>query len=76
LKPAKEKCGLQMTIDVDGISVKLEEIEKAGGKIILGKTEIPGGHGVYACFHDPTVIICNCIKRIIYSFLFFDSLTK
>ena len=53
LKPAEEKCGLQITIDVDDISVKLEEIEKAGGKIILGKTEIPGGHGFYACFRDP-----------------------
>ena len=53
LKPAEEKCGLQITIDVDDISVKLEEIEKAGGKIILGKTEIPGGHGFYACFGDP-----------------------
>src|SRR5687767_6144150 len=53
LKPAEEKCGLQITIDVDDISVMLEEIEKADGKIILGKTEIPGGHGFYACFRDP-----------------------
>ena len=53
LKPAEEKCGLQITIDVDDISVKLKEIEKSGGKIILGKTEIIGGHGFYACFRDP-----------------------
>ena len=53
LKPAKEKCGPQITIDVEDISIKLSEIEKAGGKIILEKTEIPGGHGFYACFCDP-----------------------
>jgi uncharacterized protein len=53
LKPAEEKCGLQITIDVDDISVKLQEIEEAGGEISLGKTEIPGGHGCYACFRDP-----------------------
>lgn len=53
LKPAEEKCGPQLTIDVDDISTKLEEIQNAGGKIILAKTEIPGGHGFYACFRDP-----------------------
>jgi len=53
LKPAEEKCGLQITIDVDDLSAKPEEIEKTGGKIILGKTETPGGHGFYACFRDP-----------------------
>lgn len=53
LKPAEEKCGPQLTIDVDDISTKLEEIQNAGGKIILAKTEIPDGHGFYACFRDP-----------------------
>jgi predicted enzyme related to lactoylglutathione lyase len=53
LKPAEEKYGVQVTIDVDDISAKLEEIEIAGGRIVLGKTEIPGGHGFYACFCDP-----------------------
>jgi predicted enzyme related to lactoylglutathione lyase len=53
LKPAEEKNGLQITIDVENINTKLEEIEQAGGEIILGKTEIPGGHGFFACFRDP-----------------------
>jgi predicted enzyme related to lactoylglutathione lyase len=53
LKPAEEKSGPQITIDVDDVAIKLAEVEKAGGKTILGKTEIPGGHGFYACFRDP-----------------------
>ena len=53
LKPAAEKSGIQITIDVDDIAEKLREIEEAGGEITLEKTEIPGGHGFYACFRDP-----------------------
>jgi len=53
LKPAEEKYGVQVTIDVDDVTIKLAEIENAGGKTILSKTAIPGGHGFYACFRDP-----------------------
>ena len=52
LKPAEKNCGPQLTIDVEDISQKLKEIVAAGGKIILDKTEIPGGHGFYAVFCD------------------------
>jgi len=53
LKPAQEKCGVQITIDVEDIEEKLKEIETSGGKVIMGKTEIAGGHGFYAVFCDP-----------------------
>src|SRR5262245_17434067 len=53
LKPAEKNFGPQITIDVEDISQKLKEITEAGGKIILPKTEIPEGHGYYACFCDP-----------------------
>lgn len=53
LIPAAERSGIQIVIDVEDITSKLAEIEKAGGKIVLNKTGIPGGHGFYACFRDP-----------------------
>lgn len=53
LKPAAEKSGVQITIDVDDITEKLREIKDAGGQVTLGKTGIPGGHGFYAGFSDP-----------------------
>lgn len=53
LQPAAEKQGVQVTIDVEDINEKLVAIKKLGGKIILEKTAIPGGHGYYACFCDP-----------------------
>jgi hypothetical protein len=52
IKPAGEKVGPGIVIDVENISLKLEEIEKAGGKVIRSKTEIPGGYGFYARFQD------------------------
>jgi hypothetical protein len=51
-KPAPEGTGPGIVIDVDDINSKLEEIEKAGGKVILKKTEIQGGFGFYAKFRD------------------------
>lgn len=53
LQPANEKSGVQVTIDVEDIGKKLKEIEEKGGRIILDKTGLPGGHGYYACFLDP-----------------------
>jgi uncharacterized protein len=53
LKPAEKNCGPQIVIDTDDITGKLKEIEEAGGKIIMGKTEIAGGHGFHAVFCDP-----------------------
>ncbi|HSP86600.1 MAG TPA: VOC family protein [Ignavibacteriaceae bacterium] len=51
-KPAQDKYGPGLVINVDDINSKLEEIKKAGGKVIQEKTEIPGGYGFYARFQD------------------------
>ena len=51
-KPAAEKVGPGIVIDVEDINSKLEEIKNAGGKVIQEKTEIPGGYGFYARFQD------------------------
>jgi len=51
-KPAEGKTGPGLVINVEDIPAKLEEIKKAGGKVIQGKTEIEGGYGFYACFQD------------------------
>ena len=40
-------------IDSDAIEATLAEIEKHGGKTILGKSEVPG-FGWFAFFADPT----------------------
>ena len=40
-------------IDTEDIDVTLKQIEKAGGKTLLPKTEIPG-IGWFAQFADPT----------------------
>jgi uncharacterized protein len=53
LQPSAEKYGVQITIDVEDINEKLAEIKRLGGRIVLEKTAIPGGHGFYACFGDP-----------------------
>ncbi len=52
LKPAVEKTGPQLTIDVDDMEEALQKIQEKGGIITLAKTEIEGGHGFYACFQD------------------------
>jgi len=52
LKPAQEKFGPQITVDVDNIEVTLKKILEKGGVVTLPKTEIEGGHGFYACFQD------------------------
>lgn len=52
LKPAQEKFGPQITVDVDNIEVALKKIQEKGGVVPLPKTEIDGGHGFYACFQD------------------------
>jgi uncharacterized protein len=52
LKPAAEKTGHQVVINVEDIPAIIKRIEHQGGKIVMKKTEIPGGHGFYAVFRD------------------------
>ncbi|HEY3250948.1 MAG TPA: VOC family protein [Ignavibacteria bacterium] len=52
LKPAAEKTGPGLVINVEDIPAKLEDIKAAGGKVVQEKTEIGGGHGFYARFTD------------------------
>ncbi|HZI52159.1 MAG TPA: VOC family protein [Chitinophagaceae bacterium] len=52
LKPAEEKCGPQVVIDVDDIDDTLQTIREKGGIVTMPKTAIAGGHGFYACFRD------------------------
>jgi predicted enzyme related to lactoylglutathione lyase len=52
LKPAPEKTGHQVVINVDNIPEKIKMIEKEGGELIVGKTDIGGGHGFFAVFKD------------------------
>jgi predicted enzyme related to lactoylglutathione lyase len=50
------QAGEQRTVvyvQVDDIEAKLAEIEAAGGKTVVPKTEIGGGHGFFAWFADP-----------------------
>ena len=51
-KPASEKVGPGLLINVEDINSKLEETKKAGGKVVQEKTEIGGGYGFYARFQD------------------------
>lgn len=51
-KPAKEKTGPGIVINVEDIPSKIMKIKKAGGKVVQDKTEIPGGYGFYARFQD------------------------
>lgn len=53
LKPAEDKCGPQITIDVEDINEALAKIKNYGGNVTMEKIEIEGGHGFYACFQDP-----------------------
>lgn len=53
LKPAPEKCGVQIVIDVNDINETLQKIKEHGGSVTMQKTEIGSGHGFYACFMDP-----------------------
>ncbi|HLG03300.1 MAG TPA: VOC family protein [Bacteroidia bacterium] len=52
-KPAVEGTGPGLVINVDNIPSKLNEIKSAGGKVVMDKTEIPGGFGFFARFLDP-----------------------
>jgi len=52
LKPALEKFGPQITIDVENIEETLQKIRENGGVVTLPKTAIDGDHGFYACFQD------------------------
>jgi uncharacterized protein len=53
LKPAEEKCGTQIVVDVEDIEETLKVITQSGGAVTKPKTGIDGGHGFYACFRDP-----------------------
>jgi uncharacterized protein len=50
-KPSKD--GTVLVLYCTDINAKLKEIEKAGGKTIKGKTEIPNHNAYYAYFSDP-----------------------
>jgi predicted enzyme related to lactoylglutathione lyase len=41
-----------LTIDVESVDQALEQVEAAGGKVVRGRTEIPG-MGAFAYFTDP-----------------------
>ncbi|MHA2172227.1 MAG: VOC family protein [Candidatus Kariarchaeaceae archaeon] len=43
----------QLYVNTEDINSKLDEIEKLGGKRLLEKTELPGGHGFVGRFEDP-----------------------
>ena len=45
--------GTLITIKADDISGKLREAEVAGGRILQGATDVPGGRGQYGYFADP-----------------------
>jgi uncharacterized protein len=51
-KPAKG--GVTLYLAVADIPATLKKIERAGGKAIRPKTEIPGGMGFLATFLDPS----------------------
>lgn len=53
LKPAPEKSGVQIVIDVNDIPETLQKIKELGGSVTQQKTEIGSGHGYYASFMDP-----------------------
>jgi predicted enzyme related to lactoylglutathione lyase len=53
LMPAPEKTGPQLVISVTNMEQIMREIKDQGGTIVMGKTEIPGGHGFYSIFQDP-----------------------
>jgi len=52
LKPAGDKFGPQITVDVDNIEDALKKIRENNGILTMPKTPIDGGHGFYACFRD------------------------
>lgn len=49
-------------VEVDKIDPKLEEIEKAGGKTVLPRTEIPD-MVTYALFTDPAGNLVGLVER-------------
>ncbi|MFX0095441.1 MAG: VOC family protein [Candidatus Hodarchaeota archaeon] len=50
-KPSTGTCVLY--INANDIPSKLKLIEEYGGKILMEKTPLPGGHGFVARFEDP-----------------------
>jgi predicted enzyme related to lactoylglutathione lyase len=51
----------RIVIRVENVSHKMEQIKKAGGKIIEGRTEIPEINMVYAAFEDTEGNIVNIV---------------
>lgn len=45
--------GTVLVLACDDVDDSLQAIEKAGGKVVQGKTAIGGDHGWYAYFKDP-----------------------
>ncbi|MCA8910615.1 MAG: VOC family protein [Planctomycetes bacterium] len=50
-RPSRD--GAILVLYCEDIDAKLGEIEKAGGKTVKGKTQIPGHGAHYAYFEDP-----------------------
>jgi predicted enzyme related to lactoylglutathione lyase len=50
-----------IVIRVDDIEQKLEQIKKAGGAVVKGRTEIPEVGMVYASFADTEGIVVNIV---------------
>ena len=49
-------------IMVDSIATSLEQIEKAGGKVVTPRTEIGQDMGAFAAFTDPVGTSSGCTK--------------
>ena len=54
----------RLVIRVENFSRTLEQIKKAGGKIIVDRTEIPEIHMVYATFEDTEGNVLNIVADL------------
>ncbi|SFS03855.1 hypothetical protein SAMN05421771_0822 [Granulicella pectinivorans] len=52
MKPGSGGAVVYLNVDGD-IDGTIERIPRAGGRMLIPRTKIPGGMGVYACFRDP-----------------------
>jgi uncharacterized protein len=50
---ARDGAGVGLVLAVASIPRKLQQIVRAGGKVVKEKTPIGGGYGFYASFLDP-----------------------
>ncbi|MHA2363196.1 MAG: VOC family protein [Candidatus Hodarchaeales archaeon] len=47
------ESSIMLYINSKNVDQTLQEIESKGGQIVLGMTELPGGHGFIGRFRDP-----------------------